>query len=336
MKRAEQTSRRSDWVGGIFPVPGYVTGEDKPYRPEIIVWANAEGAILGFELAKPGAALGKASDSLRETIERPQFGRPHTPKRIRVASAELAAALCDSFPRIEITVGPTPEVDNLLASMREQIASDDDERSYASWQVEPDAIAAFFGAAAELYRAAPWDVFPDDQSVLSVDIGAIGLRGGVLSVIGQMGDSLGVLLFSGFGDFEQFLAAAVAANDDEHAPIPPHFAINYDRLADMTPTQRSEIAEHRWELATEDACPWLLAIEVELMERPLTRDDVVLAEALARALTRFVRKKKALRSAWNGGKAVSETIIVKTHAGEVEITLRAPHPEDVPFPDGDE
>jgi hypothetical protein len=35
-----------EWVGGVFPLPAYVTGEGGPYRPETLVWMGASGVVL--------------------------------------------------------------------------------------------------------------------------------------------------------------------------------------------------------------------------------------------------------------------------------------------------
>ncbi|MEO7731497.1 MAG: hypothetical protein ABIY55_11030, partial [Kofleriaceae bacterium] len=82
-----------EWVGGLASMPAYITGEGDPYRPDMLIWMSADGAVLGHESGKPGSLLGLACESLRSTIERPIFGQPHAPQRVRVASRELAEAL---------------------------------------------------------------------------------------------------------------------------------------------------------------------------------------------------------------------------------------------------
>ena len=32
-----------EWVGGVVPMPAYVTGEGEPYRPEVLLWMSADG-----------------------------------------------------------------------------------------------------------------------------------------------------------------------------------------------------------------------------------------------------------------------------------------------------
>ena len=160
-----------EWVGGLVVLPAYVTGEGEPCRPETLFWMGAEGAVLGHTAGKPGELVGLAAESLRSTIERPIFGKPHAPARVRVASPELAAALSAGHPGLEVVCAPTPEIDAVAAAMRGKMKEDaESEQSYLSREVGPDAVAAFFRAAAGLFRAKPWKVVPSDPSLISVTI----------------------------------------------------------------------------------------------------------------------------------------------------------------------
>jgi len=314
-----------EWIGGIAAIPAYVTGEGEPYRPEALFWMAADGAILGSTIAGPGELLATASESLQRTIEQPIYGRPHAPTRVRVASAVLADALRSGHPGIDVVCAPTPELDAMLALMREEMGEDGTEgQSYLSPGIEPDAMASFFKAAAALFRARPWKLVPDDQCLFSVTIEALGVRDAALSVIGQMGESFGLILFSGLDDFEDFLDAVEVIEMGEEPEVPPHFALNFERGAELEPELRKEIAEHHWEVAASNAYPWLVAVDEDLMVRPPTASEVTMAEAIALALTKVLAGKKALRAAWDGGEPVSRTLAIPTHQGDVEVTLLAP------------
>jgi hypothetical protein len=145
-----------EWVDGLVSMPGYVTGEGEPYRPQALSWMAADGAVLGHTVGRPGELVERACESLRSTIQRPMRGRPHAPDRVRVASPELAEALRAGSSGVEVVCAPTPEIDALFAAMRERMGEDAEaEQSYLSPDVDPRAIAAFFRAAAALFRAEP-------------------------------------------------------------------------------------------------------------------------------------------------------------------------------------
>lgn len=315
-----------EWVGGTGAMPAYVTGEGEPYRPVALLWMGAEGAVLGHVVAKPEELLALACESLREAIERPAFGSPHRPERVRVASPSLAEALRAGHPEIEVVCAPTPEIDALFASMRQHMSEHrESEPSYLAPGVARDALAALFRAAAALFRAQPWKTVPTDQSVLSLSIDALGVHEVALSVIGQMGESHGVVLFSGLDDFEAFIAAAEAIARGGRPRMPPHFALHFERGADLSATQRKEVARHGWEVAHTSAYPWLVAVDEDLVGRPPTAEEVAIAEAVALALPALLAERSAVLEAWSGGATVERTVGVATHAGEVEVRFRVPY-----------
>jgi hypothetical protein len=307
-------------------MPAYVTGEGQPYRPEAIFWMGAEGAVLGHAVGRPGELLVLACESLQSAIEQPMYGRPHTPDRVRVASPELAEALRAGQSRIEVVCAPTPEIDAVFATMRERMGNDAAlEQSYLEPDIGPAAMAAFFRAAAGLFRSKPWKTVPSDQSLFSVTIEKLGVSGVAVSVMGQMGQSLGLILFSDVDDFEAYLAAAPDAEHGKAPSIPPHFALNFARSDELHASLRQEIAEHHWEVAGPDAYPWLVAVDEGLVARPPTAEEVTIAEAIALALPKVLKEKKALLAAWSGGEPVARTLRVATHAGDVEVSLRVPY-----------
>lgn len=233
-------NQRVEWVGGLVSMPGYVTGEGEPYRPELLVWLGPNGAVLGSEVAKPGEALGRAVESLRKTFDEPMYGRPHRPERLRVASAELAAALRAGQVEVDIVCGPTPELDEVSTALREHL-QDDSVLSYLSPDVSSDAVSAFFEAAADLYRMKPWHVLPRAECPISVSIEALGLRNAALTVIGQLGESLGLVVHEDADAFDDYLDAADAFARGESVEPPSHFSLNFVRGAELQPSLRKEV-----------------------------------------------------------------------------------------------
>lgn len=315
-----------EWVGGLVSMPAYVTGEGEPYRPESLFWMGEDGGVIGYTVGMPGELVALAAESLRSTIERPMFGEPHRPARVRVASTELANALRAGHSGIEIVCAPTPELDAMLREMRDRMDEDvEQEHTYLSLAIGPDAVGAFFRAAAGLFRKQAWKVVPSEQCLLSVSIKALGVHEAALSVTGQMEQSLGLLLFADPDDFEAYIEAIDAMEDGGEPMLPPHCALNFERGAELAPALRKEIIRHRWEVAAADAYPWLVSVDEDSVARPPTAEEVTIAEAIALALTKLLSHKKALRAAWNGGETVERTFTVSTHTGELAVTLRTPY-----------
>lgn len=321
--RGAKKTKRVEWIGGSLLLPATIAGES--HRPEVLMWMGPDGQILGSTLAMPGEALAMASESLQSTIEQPIYGPPHRPTRVRVASAELADALRAGHPGLDVVCAPTPELDEVLAHMRETMAAHDPTaHSYLSPEVSSEAMAAFFKAAAGLFRAKPWEVVPNDQSLFSLTIESLGVHDAVVSVVGQMGQAFGLVLLSRLKDFETYLDAVEAIEHGEEPDLPPHLVLTFEPSAELVPELCEEILEHQWEVAGDEAYPWLIAVGEEGVDRPLTGKDVTIAQALASALTSMVIEDEALWDAWDGGAPVSRTVSVPTPAGEIEATLRAP------------
>jgi hypothetical protein len=322
-----------EWVGGIAVMPGYVTGEGEPYRPEMLLWLDDNQLVLGVTTEKPGELLAGASASLTETLAKPMVGND-TPKRIRVASKELAEILRAGHPTIEIVCAPTPELDAVMAVMREHMGDHtEEEQTYLGPDLSPEAMASFFRSAATLYRARPWAHVPANRSLFSLTIEQFGLREAALVVIGQMGESLGFILFSSLDDYALFQEAARALEHDVDAKLPRHFALNFERGADLSRALRKEVSTHGWEVAGPEGWPWPVAVDPDLVSRPPTAKEVTISEAICLSLPQLLTQKKALEAAWNGdGPPVTTTVKVSTHSGDVEVSLRAPHEQVIERP----
>ena len=111
-------------------------------------------------------------------MAKPMVGKVDQPTRVRVSTPELAGVLRAGHPSLDIVVGPTPEVDAVMASMREHMSDHaDEEQTYLGPGLTPEAVASFFRSAATLYRARPWAHIPANRSVFSVTIEQFGLQG---------------------------------------------------------------------------------------------------------------------------------------------------------------
>jgi hypothetical protein len=318
-----------EWIGGIASMPAYVTGEGEPYRPEMLLWLEATGdpLVLGSLLGKPGEILGKACESLRETVRNPMVGPPRTPARVRVATPELAEALRAGHPSVEIVRGPTPEIDGVLESLVEAMADQmGSEQSFLVSGASVEAVASFFRAAAALYRAKPWKVVPPDD-ILSVSVESHGVHKAVLSVIGQLGESFGFLLFSSMANFEVYLDAAESIHRGDKPTMPPFLVLNFMPRSAMEPSVRTEVASHHWELASPKAYPWAESMDKDTVSRPLTAKELVLVEAIASGLVLLVGEKKAVESAFARGEPCLRSYSIETSAGTVPVTFRVPHEE---------
>jgi hypothetical protein len=288
----------SEWIGGLLLPPFFITDRDEPYRPGLVVWMDSrDGLVVGQEVVGPEDADGAVARVLLSAMERPLAGPPRRPERIRVATAALAtevlAALGDATP---IEISPTPELDELLGLMLESMQEEDESGSYLEdSRIPPATVAGLFAAAEVLYGLAPWQVATDDQ-VLRMDIPALGVEGACVSIIGNLGESLGLLIFPSLGGYEAFGRAA-----DEHVlgsgPIDlgtDWLSLGFERGADLPVGMWREVAEHGWPVADANAYPRVERYERDGASRPLVERDVKIASACASALVAFFAQHQSL------------------------------------------
>ena len=152
-----------------------------------------------------------------------------------------------------------------------------------------------FRAAEILYSLAPWQVATDDQ-VLRMDIPALGVEGACVSIIGTLGESLGLLIFPSLAGYEAFGRVA-----EEHAPgsFPIDLAtdwlvLGFERGADLPAAMRREVATHGWPVADADAYPVVERLERDGASRPLLERDLKIASACATSLSAFFANQQHL------------------------------------------
>jgi hypothetical protein len=314
-----------EWVGGLLKVPAYVTHDGEPYRPEVLFWLDENGVVLSSQVSKPGTLLPAAAEILEKTIGQPLFGKERCPTAVRVASPQLARLLRSAHPELEIRCAPTPELDALALLLLEKFAERrPPDHSYLSGGADAHAMAGFFDAAADLFQAAPWRVIDSDQHLLSISIEALGLKHAVLSIVGQLGNTRGLVLFGSYADFKLYLAAGAALARGERPQMPAHFSLCFERGSEISPALRKQILSHAWRVAGADAFPWMKVTDEDLIPRLPTAKEVNIAELIARLLPKLLEESRAtLKAAWSGGDPFMRRLNVTTAAGSFTVSVVA-------------
>jgi hypothetical protein len=311
-----------EWLGALFTI----TGDTGEATMESLFWFGPDGALLGETTAPVGEGASSAVASLRSTMAAPMTGRPHRPDRVRIASPEVAEFLRAGQSEVEVVCAPTPEVDARVAALRAQ-ASGKGPPSYLRMDADPVQVGDFCRAAASLFRAKPWKTVPNHMCLVAVDIPALSLYDGVLSVVGQQGDRPGLLLFSSLDDVDAYGEACEALAAGEDTPPPPHLALSFSRAADLKPSLIREIESHHWPVASRAAYPLLEAVGDDFQVWPPSALDLSTCAAICRALVKALRDEAKLAAAWEGRAPFVRSLLVSTSAGDVEVQLRAPYPE---------
>lgn len=324
------TKRRGapiEWIGGNMMMPAPADGSEPL---ETFFWLNAQGDLLGTATYAASDMAERIGDSFVATTESPAVGEPHVPARIRVESAEHAAALRGAVgPETEVVCAPTPEAEPVrisLAAYLEKVGSVDDE-TYLSSGLEPEAVGRFFREVARLHGVAPWTTIADDPTCASVTIKALGVRDASLVVVGNDGSIPGFLLFpneASAAEYRRMDEEGAMDLDDEDSVVPPHIAVMFVRGAELEPARRKEIVKHGWKVAGPAAYPEIGAFDEDGLPRPVTARELAAMEAVAHALAEVVETKPDVVRAIVEERTFDAAVEVETSRGKVTVALGPP------------
>lgn len=326
MGTREQRADADEWVGGMAPMPAVVREDGDEFVPTIILWLDGQGAIVGTAVTRPDEVGAKIADSLIEAMQRPMMGPPRRPRRLRVATEAWVAPLQTAFPDIAVRCAPTPEFDHAMSAMRESFVESAPPYSYVENGATPAEVAELFKAAAAVWRAAPWTFAPRDLAHFAVRCPDLDLHDAVLVVIGQDGESYGLVLFEDFDTYDAFLAASEEPELGPLARSLRYSSLNFDPGAELDDDLRKEVSRHGWEVAAAGAYPILLMVEEGLVQQQPRPRDVAVWTAMAGVLASALDDREVLEQAWTTGRVMSAAFGAGFQGVPTTVELSAPHP----------
>jgi hypothetical protein len=325
--------KRREWVGGRVLPPFYVT-EGGLRRPELILWLEMpEQVVVFFELTEPGADPGSFGASLVKAMESPLAGPPRRPSAVRVSDALLAAEVRRVLPEVPVEQAATPELDQaleLLSAAAERDRPPARHSYFEDGRVGARAVADLFRSAKLLYHLAPWKVADDDR-ILRVDIPALGVEAACLSIIGALGENLGLILFPSLEGYQRF-ADGADEPADEGTPIDMGtslLSLGFEAGSDLPPEMYREALEHGWPVADQRAYPIVRHVDRDGVLRPLTEADVRTASACAASLVAFFGKHADLFREDADGEPVCESYFDEE---DLEVRFTLPYEARPHFP----
>jgi hypothetical protein len=298
------------WGADLAPTPGYGTSRDA--APSLIL-VTAEGFVIHTEmLSHRPAGPGERARAVAAAVNAAGRLVGVLPKRLEVPHKDLVDALGHELAGRGVTV-EYGDPEELFEAMNEALESVDPGVSRGKMTValtwrETEApareLADFHEAAAAFYTAAPWASEATDGPLLlelprepDADLTGLDLperHQWAASVMGSMGQSFGVALYSQPGD----LADILMAEDSLGAALEStgfSITVDFDRKGELTRTMQREIAAARWPIAGSRAYPRLFGFG--LPGRRVTARDVRMATLALRAIAVHAR----------GGDALAET-----------------------------
>jgi hypothetical protein len=301
-KRAERGSGETialEWVGGrLFP-PFFVQDREEPYRVELAIWIELPSSlVVSQDVVPPEESPGAVARTLRQGLEGPLAGPPRKPERIRVANEALAEEVrAEVGGAIPVQIAPTPELDQFLEEMLEDMSSDNPATAgyLTDEQVPPGLAKKLYASAEMLHSIAPWEVV-DHDPVLRLDIPGLDVDGACVSILGALGEDRGLLVFPSLEAFDRFAERATEAVSAS-GPIDlgtDFLVLDFNDGAEVPADVRRAVQERGWPVGSADAYPRVDHRERDGAPRPPTERDVRILTACASALSDFFVKHAAL------------------------------------------
>jgi hypothetical protein len=174
-------------------------------------------------------------------------------------------------------------------------------------------MRVLFRTMADFYRAAPW-LRPDlANHLVEVTIPEFGVREAVVMLLG---DDLppGFFLFESVDDVERLDRETDAHRRKLQATCPSVVTLTFE--PPPTAMEAAYVDRDRLDLAAPDAFPVVMRVERDFRRGPPEALDVVVASAIAVAMTEF----DADADSWQRGEPVIRT--VRIHLGDIAVSLR--------------
>lgn len=322
----DKVAPEKDWIFGLITLPGSVKNEGDYFVPKVAVWLDGNGLIRHMSPLEPGEANEQIFASFDCAQASPAAGPPCVPLRVKTDQSELIDVLKSQYPQIQFYEEDVPEILEVAEEMRKSFNSSDI-RTYKDLDIPETSVAAFFDAAAQLYKCSPWSILPSEYCLIGVSIEALGVKNKVISVIGQQALNFGVLLFDSIAD--HLLYSSLVSSGPEHFDrMPTHSALAFESGENIAPAQRKEVMGHGWQVAGSKAYPELfLPVEGGIARYP-TADDLLLFEVLSRGMAALLGHRKEIKASWNTGKPFLFSHQVSLSDRELDISFSLPATPD--------
>jgi hypothetical protein len=299
---------------------------------ELILWLTEDGYVLNADPCDD-IDSDKLLLSLEATVAKPKAGKPGWPTVIRTASERYGAWLMSYLgDRVQVSVEETPEIEAAARLVLEfgSIPGDGANRpSYLTPTIDVTHMARFFENAAALYVAQPWRTVKSDTEVFCARIPAIGVKDAAVIVIGQNRQSYGLLAFTDYGQYNQYVSLAKAHAAGSRVVADVRFvSLNYEHARDLDPSLREEVKQFGWKVAGPTAYPWPICVESNWVTRPLEANELLMLGVLSQALVRFLEDRRRFRTASVTRTRYSARYRLDYLGKPVDVELDFPHPAE--------
>jgi tetratricopeptide (TPR) repeat protein len=317
------------WQIAIAQLRLWLTPPDQePSRPYLVLIVSLEqGTIRASQIIKSQPQRRDVHDVLLQAMARPVpgGGRKGVPRTILVPDSKVADALSAFLAETQLRIDiverqPSEQVAQIIQDLEDHLRGGPEQPAMLSVAgVTQKLAAAFFAAAAEFYRAAPW-VRLDNFQVLALRHPAESKYRYTI-VMGQAGIEYGLATYLNWEDVEELYTSEKGPM--EAIPARGAHSLSYEAVQWMPFGDFEMLQESEWVVAAENAYPVAVVFERGGRVRRPAPIDLLWYEAALRAIPILLRDY--LKPDGRGDYQPLETEIeVPTHTGSVRMAVRYP------------
>jgi tetratricopeptide (TPR) repeat protein len=247
--------------------------------------------VQAFEVFAGEPKSQDALEFIQNTLSKPSEDLsqpPHRPKYLLLEDEQLVDKLQPALKKLDIQVQITDRlaiIDEIVKAMERVVTATliDIPGLLSSKGVTAELVGDVFEAAAEFYRAKPWEAFADNQP-LKVRILPRGRERYIL-ILGRGGVQFGIVQHKQLGDF-----ASVFSSLDPLSEMPPDgwHTFFFERREELPGADLDAIQHHKWPVAGEDAFPMPVTYLKTKVKRP-DHSELSFYSAVLRAIPIFIR-----------------------------------------------
>ncbi|UCC96879.1 MAG: tetratricopeptide repeat protein [Phycisphaerales bacterium] len=324
LKRLPQRTKET-WQGGLTRLPLWVQGEDRtPYRPWIAGWVSIKTKLV--HATEPQESKEKSFEMALNALTDFACNQElagYRPTKIEVRDSALAEHLGRLLAEAGIEVEQRNKLftfDQIIADLAEHVDDHPTAPSaLAAKGVTVELMWAFADAAAQYYRAKPWQQFMNED-LIEVESPFVDPALRYLTVLGSGGTTFGLGFYDSVSQFESLFEQT----DPTSFAVDKHWVLFFEPITTLPLGDADLWEDHGLPVADVQAYPAAFCLEPDLKQRRPGPDILCYLEGLMRSLA-LTTEDEMDSGRW--AKAVL------TARGEVEYTLSLP---DLLKPDAEE
>ncbi len=306
------------WQVGVCPFPDWIVEGNQRIRPWVLlVVSQTTGLVLGNAIVKEAPSAAALWDLLAGAMQESADRTPHRPTVLQVRDEPAWQGLAPHLEALGIRLERAAELDvadDVLASLFDHVAGERRPGLCEAPGITPSRLRGFYEAAADYYRAAPWQRIAFDMLVrIASDQGQGGPWYAV--IMGQSGMTFGLALYEDRELLMQQLSSD--PTDDENADDAVVLSVTYDDATYLPAADVDAVQELGLLVAGPQAYPSPFKKERGRNLRHPEPWELQLLEASLRAIPEFARSHPPD----DADPADRTEMPVATAAGAVKLTL---------------